>query len=118
MESFNPLLAIILIIFGILNIILFFKFWGMTNDVRELKNHFIPKEEKEVNSNSENGSTDNGWAENVTDKEKIDASKLFYRLEEGHVVAKVISKKKLEIWTSKFWEAEKGNPDYKLIFRK
>ena len=33
-------LSLILIIFGVLQIILFFKIWGMTNDVKELKNHF------------------------------------------------------------------------------
>lgn len=31
------LLIIILIVWGILNIILFFKIWGMTNDVKEIK---------------------------------------------------------------------------------
>lgn len=32
----NTLLAIILIVFGILQVILFFKLWGMTNDVKSL----------------------------------------------------------------------------------
>ena len=30
------LISIIAIVFGILQIVLFFKIWGMTNDVREL----------------------------------------------------------------------------------
>lgn len=115
METIDPLLGIALVIFGILNFILFFKLWGMTNDVRALKSHFVQEEKTTI---SENVTTDDGWAEDATDKEKIDASKLFYRLEAGHVVAKVISKKKMEIWTAKFWEAEKENPNYKLIFRK
>lgn len=34
-------LSIIAIIFGVLQIILFFKIWGMTNDVRELRDHLI-----------------------------------------------------------------------------
>lgn len=33
----NEVLAIILIIFGILQIILFFKIWGMTNDTDKIK---------------------------------------------------------------------------------
>lgn len=37
----ETLLAIILIVFGILQIILFFKIWGMTNDIREMKNKYI-----------------------------------------------------------------------------
>ncbi len=33
--------AIIMITWGILEIILFFKVWGMTNDIRELKKDFF-----------------------------------------------------------------------------
>lgn len=41
MEDLN-LFAILLIIFGILQIILFFKLWIMTNDVAALRNKFAP----------------------------------------------------------------------------
>lgn len=40
----TTLIGIISIIAAILQIILFFKIWRMTNDVRELKNHFIDEE--------------------------------------------------------------------------
>lgn len=36
------LLAIVLIIFGILQIILFFKIWNMTDNVSRLTEHFCP----------------------------------------------------------------------------
>lgn len=35
------ILTIIAIIFGILQFILFFKLWGMTNDIREIKNKYL-----------------------------------------------------------------------------
>lgn len=35
---------VIIAVFGVLQIILFFKIWGMTNDVRKLTNKFCPKE--------------------------------------------------------------------------
>lgn len=35
METF---MAIVFLVFGILQIILFFKVWGMTNDVKKIKN--------------------------------------------------------------------------------
>lgn len=41
-------LSIIFLIFGILQIILFFKMWGMTNDVRKIKNKFLEFENKET----------------------------------------------------------------------
>lgn len=37
----NTLFSIILIVCGILQIILFFKLWEMTNDVREIKKYLI-----------------------------------------------------------------------------
>ena len=38
METTLNVVSIIIIVFGILQIILFFKIWGMTNNVREIKN--------------------------------------------------------------------------------
>lgn len=38
MEDIFVFASIVAIILGILQIILFFKLWGMTNDVREMKN--------------------------------------------------------------------------------
>lgn len=38
MEDIFVFVSIVAIIFGGLQIILFFKLWGMTNDVREMKN--------------------------------------------------------------------------------
>lgn len=39
-------LTIILLIFGVLQIILFFKVWGMTNDIREIRNKYLKDEDK------------------------------------------------------------------------
>lgn len=43
MEGITLLVSIILIVFGVLQIILFFKLWGMANDMRQLKEHFVPE---------------------------------------------------------------------------
>lgn len=43
MESTLNFASIIIIVFGILQIILFFKLWGMTNDIKEIKNKYIGK---------------------------------------------------------------------------
>lgn len=37
----ETLLTIAIIVFGILQIILFFKIWGMTDDIREIKNKYV-----------------------------------------------------------------------------
>lgn len=41
----ETLLAIIIIVFGVLQIILFFKMWGMTNDVRIIKEMYESERE-------------------------------------------------------------------------
>lgn len=38
MEGITFFVSIVIIIFGLLQIILFFKIWKMTNDVNEIKN--------------------------------------------------------------------------------
>ena len=41
MEAINIFVLIIITVFGILQIILFFKIWGMTDDIREMKNKYM-----------------------------------------------------------------------------
>ena len=40
------LLTIILLVFGVLQIILFFKVWGMTNDIKEIRNKYLKDEDE------------------------------------------------------------------------
>ena len=47
MEEFLVVIYFICFIWGILNIILFFKVWGMTSDIREMKNIFISLNKKQ-----------------------------------------------------------------------
>lgn len=44
----NEILYLVLFILGILNLILFFKIWGMTNDVKSIKNILSENKENEV----------------------------------------------------------------------
>lgn len=39
-------LSIVLTIFGVLQIILFFKLWGMTNDIKEIRNKYLKDEDE------------------------------------------------------------------------
>lgn len=50
-------LTIILLIFGILQIILFFKVWGMTNDIKEIRNKYLKDEDEKQRKELESGST-------------------------------------------------------------
>ncbi len=39
-DDFSGFTTLLFIVFGLLNLILFFKIWGMTNNVKELKNDY------------------------------------------------------------------------------
>ena len=41
-------LTIVLLVFGVLQIVLFFKIWGMTNDIREMRNKYLKDEDEKV----------------------------------------------------------------------
>lgn len=60
----------------------------------------------------------NGWADNVSEVEKVDAQKLMNKIKPQQVIAKIISKNEMEVWSMRFWESEQGNSDYKLIYKK
>ena len=45
--------SIIIIVFGILQIILFFKLWGMTDDVRKLTKHFCESSKPMIQAEGE-----------------------------------------------------------------
>ena len=50
METMLNFVGIIIIVFGVLEIILFFKMWGMTNNVKELKNLYADRSEELISS--------------------------------------------------------------------
>nr|DAW31227.1 MAG TPA: hypothetical protein [Caudoviricetes sp.] len=52
MEGFTLFVSIVIIVFGILQIILFFKLWGMANDVKKIRKAISPnKSEDSININ-------------------------------------------------------------------
>lgn len=46
-------LTIVLLIFGVLQIILFFKIWGMTNDIREIRDKYLKDEDEKRRKEAE-----------------------------------------------------------------
>lgn len=47
------LLTIILLIFGILQIFLFFNVWGMTNDIKEIRDKYLKDEDERRRNEAE-----------------------------------------------------------------
>ena len=50
-------LTIILLIFRVLQIILFFKVWGMTNDIKEIRNKYLKDEDEKRRQEAEHDPT-------------------------------------------------------------
>lgn len=47
MDGFLTFISLVVFVFGILQIILFFKLWGMTNDIRTIRKHLVPEQKTE-----------------------------------------------------------------------
>lgn len=45
--------TIVLLIFGVMQIILFFKVWGMTNDIKEIRNKYLKDEDEKRRKEAE-----------------------------------------------------------------
>lgn len=56
LETISGILGIVMLVFGILQIILFFKVWGMTNDVHAIKQQITPSQNllKEIQKKNPN----------------------------------------------------------------
>jgi hypothetical protein len=110
------IIGIVLIVIGLLQLILFFKLWGMTNNVKEIKDAL--NRIQLVTVFKVDSKLGTGWANDVSEDEKITALPLITKLAQEEVIAKIISSNRMEVWTLRFWESEKDNPQYKLIYKK
>ena len=75
METTLNIVSIIIIVFGILQIILFFKVWGMTNDVRDMKiimEKLIRNKGKLTNERSSKNDREHISTDNIERDFKID----------------------------------------------
>jgi len=137
MEDMAPFITIVLFVFGILQIILFFKIWGMTNDIRAMKNKFfeiytnksnikstevsnIKEQENKNKSNNNiniNNTDDAPWCKNVTEEEIEKAKSIIPSLRLGEVIIKLTKKDKFIVYDADSLH-ELVDEDYKIIYIK
>lgn len=79
MEGLFIFAGVIMIIFGFLQIILFFKLWGMTNNIKEIKNLYFESTTKNAKSDS---------------SKKIDT---IGKIEEGELVINIKTGKQMRV---------------------
>lgn len=110
MENILPItsvvISVVIIVFAVLQIILFFKVWGMTNDVRKIvyilnnnqkkntqKIENAQKIEKVETSKSDIHNYSKGkWGKDVTDEEKKKAQSLISKLMDNELILLVDGK--------------------------
>ena len=114
------LLSIILLVFGILQVILFFKIWGMTNDIAEMNARFKAicptEEEKKINAliekqNSANNT--NTEANNNTEELNI-GDNVIYEPMNRKMIIKEITKEGLLVCIS---YKENGKEEYEGTYK-
>lgn len=129
------LLSIILLVFGILQVILFFKIWGMTNDIAEMNARFkaiCPTEEEKkinalmekqkltdsVNAKAINDITER-WGKDLTESEINQAKSLIGKIYANELIVKDLKKETVFVWDKETWEQNKHQTDkYKLLYSK
>lgn len=114
------ILSIVMIVFGILQIILFFKIWGMTNDIsrirrvieKEFQQKTIANQDKILKENTIN-LLKGTWGKDVSEEEKNMALSLLPKLMDNEVI--LLIKGKLVVYDAN--SLSKLN-DYKVIYYK
>ena len=102
----DVLLSIVLLVFGILQVILFFKIWGMTNDIAEMNARFKAiyptEEEKKINTLIEKqNSTDETKSEAINNTKKLNVGdNVIYEPMNRKMIIKEITKEGLLICIS------------------
>lgn len=108
----ETLLTNILIVFGILQIILFFKLWGMTNNMKQVRDLLLKADRRVTLSKNPNLP---GWADGVTEDEKLEVLDLVLKCSPNSVIIKYISSNTYSNWSLEYWETA-GKNDKKLIY--
>jgi hypothetical protein len=91
MEGLISFAGIIMIVFGILQIVLFFKLWGMTDDIKAIKNKYL---EFSSNSSDLEPSSNKSSIPGTTNKNSENTES---KLEVGALVMNIKSGKQMRI---------------------
>lgn len=114
------LLSIVMLVFGILQIILFFKIWGMTNDISRIRSIIEKEIQQKTRSKQEQIPNENAinllkgtWGKDVSEEEKNMAQSLVPKLMDNEVI--LLIKGKLVVYDS---NSLSELNDYKVIYYK
>lgn len=114
------LLSIVMLVFGILQIILFFKIWGMTNDISRIRSIIEKEIQQKTRSKQEQIPNENAinllkgtWGKDVSEEEKNMAQSLVPKLMDNEVI--LLIKGKLVVYDA---NSLSELSDYKVIYYK
>lgn len=123
METTLNIVSIIIIVFGILQIILFFKIWGMTNNVSEIKNmmelkirnEFQNRKTPSVPHSTNPIEVNREWNNNITEEDKNKAKDIIPSLHKNEVIIKLIKSNKIIVYNEEDLY-ELADEEYKVIY--
>lgn len=123
MEDILVFVSIVAVVFGILQIILFFKLWGMTNDVKEMKNmldmmlrkDFQQKKNPPITYIADPIEIKQGWGNDITEEDKNRAKSIIPSLKKDEVIIKLIKNNKTIVYhKSDLYELK--DEEYQVIY--
>lgn len=128
MEATLNIVSIIIIVFGILQIILFFKLWGMTNNVNEMKNmmeSYLRKENQQrkpqtsisvpTSITSNPIKKEQRWGNDIIEEDKNKAQSIIPNLKQGEIIIKLIRSNKIVVYNENDLY-ELADEEYKVIY--
>ena len=128
METTLNIVSIIIIVFGILQIILFFKIRSMTDNVSSIKNMIELYLKRESQQNDKHAPIPNKtsvvsnvvtnkrrWSSDATEDDKEKAQSIIPHLNTGEIIIKIIKNDKIIVYNENDLY-ELANEEYKIIY--
>lgn len=83
MEGLISFAGVIMIVFGILQIILFFKLWGMTDDIKAIKNKYLESSSNSTNVEPSSNNSNTTGISNKNTESKFEVGSLVVNIKTG-----------------------------------
>lgn len=120
-ESITQIITIAGIIYAIFGIVILVRWWRMTSDIQDIKNHLLNSNSKNETFNQETHSSnkiDSKAEQTIAENAEV-LNKLITKLKSNQCIVKVLANSKIEIWNKSDWEdvVKAGRKDmFQMLF--
>ncbi|MBP8023467.1 MAG: hypothetical protein EOM47_07265 [Bacteroidia bacterium] len=120
-ESITQIITIAGIVYTIFGIVILVRWWRMTSDIRDIRDHLLNSNSKNESYNQEINSSnkiDSKAEQTIAENAEV-LNKLIAKLKPNQCIVKVLANSKVEIWNMSDWEevVKAGRKDmFQMLF--